>query len=101
MLPELSETEPEPSWKINHERDRLIEGQCYRDLILAVFRLAMLDVARRVRSRRANAALRFLRSPWAAHLADLAGLDDRALHRSALRVQREAARNRTPKEVWT
>ena len=100
MLPDLDETELDLRWRVNQERDLLIERHCYQDLILAIFRLAILDVARGVRSRRANAALRFLRSPWAGHLAELAGLD-KALHRSALRVQRQAARNRTRKEVWT
>jgi len=71
---------------IEGERERLLEAQGCRDLVEGILRLAIRD-AMRTRSRRAKGALQFLRSPWAAKLADLIGLESTALAREATRIQ--------------
>lgn len=77
-----------------------------RELILAIFRLAVVDYLRvsyghdqpgrhrRVQPvHRADAAA-FLQNPWAAALADLVGLSSAAIWREARRLDREIATRR-------
>lgn len=78
--------------------DPRVEGA--RDLILAIFRLAVADYLghafshdgpgplRRTRKAQFHAAARlFLASGWAAYLADLIGFDGGAIWREARRLQ--------------
>jgi hypothetical protein len=78
---------------IEGERERLLEAQGCRDLVEAILRLAIRDAASE-RSRRAKAALRFLRSRSASKLAELIGLDSTALAREAIRLQGTPPRRR-------
>ena len=71
---------------IEAERARLLEAAGCRDLVEAILRLAIREAASE-RPRRSKAALRFLRSPRAAELAELIGLDSTALVREAGRLQ--------------
>ena len=92
MLSQRIEENRDPADRyIEAERDLLLEAECCRDLVLAMFRLAVIDVYRR-RSRRSKEALQFLRGAWAAKLADLIGLESTAIAREALRIQRELER---------
>ena len=92
MLSQRIEDNRDPAERyIEEERQRLLEAEGCRDLIVEIFRLAIRDIVRE-RSRRAKAALQFLRSPWAAKLADLIGLDSTALTREALRLQAGSGR---------
>jgi len=70
-----------------------------RELILALFRLAVADYLgvsyghdeadrqRRVRTRHRTDAATFLESRWAAHLADLVGLSSTVIWSRARRIQ--------------
>lgn len=76
-----------------------------RELILAVFRLAVADHLgvsyghdqpvrqRRVRPVHRNDAAAFLQSPWAAGLADVIGLSAPAIWREARRLQSDHGRS--------
>jgi hypothetical protein len=70
-----------------------VRAICARDLVLAIFRLAVADhlgisyghddsIPRKLIRKRDSApdAAAFLAGPWAAHLADLAGFRQRTLH---------------------
>ena len=78
---------------IEAERERLLAAQGCRDHVEAILRLAIRDAASQ-RSRRAKAALRFLRSRSASKLAELIGLDSTALAREAIRLQGTPPRRR-------
>jgi len=87
MLSQRLEDSRDPAERyLEEERERLLEAEGCRDLIVEIFRLAVRDTVKE-RSRRARAAMQFMRSPWAAKLADLIGLDSTALAREAVRLQ--------------
>jgi hypothetical protein len=86
--------------------------ECARDLVLAVFRLAVSDYlglsyghdgfdrARRIHSPFPADARLFLTSRWAGHLAEMAGLVAETVWREAQVLGESAASSRTGRDGW-